>query len=322
MVVNRPDLTGRQQILEVHTRKTPLAPDVDLIAIARGTPGFSGADLENLVNEAALVAARSDKKFLDNSDFEHAKDRVLMGSERRSMVISEEDKRATAYHEAGHTLVGKKLSGLDPVHKVTIIPRGMALGVTQTLPEKDALNITKSKAKNMIVFLFGGRAAEEIIFGDLNTGAGNDIERATDIARKMVCKWGMSEKMGHLSYEKSENPVFLGMQYGNKTREYSDAKAEQIDHEVFQIIDQGYKQALQIIKDNRDALERLAQGLIELETLDAPEIEMLVNGAGISEVKKVRQNKSHAGGLVIPVDSKKDPKSGNDPVGEPGPVTS
>lgn len=321
VVVNRPDLAGRQHILEVHTRKTPLSPDVDLSAIARGTPGFSGADLENLVNEAALVAARADKKFLDNSDFEHAKDKVLMGSERRSMVITEEDKKATAYHEAGHTLVGKKLSGLDPVHKVTIIPRGMALGITQTLPEKDTLNISKSKAKNMLVFLFGGRAAEEVVFGDLNTGAGNDIERATDIARKMVCEWGMSEKMGHLSYEKSENPVFLGMQYGNKTREYSDAKAEEIDHEVFQLIDNAYKTAVKLIKDHRDALERLAQGLIELETLEAQEIDMLVNGAAVSEVKKVRQNKAHGGGLSIAVDAK-DRKSGSDPVGEPGPVTS
>lgn len=321
VVVNRPDLGGRQHILEVHTRKTPLSPDVDLTAIARGTPGFSGADLENLVNEAALVAARADKKFLDNSDFEHAKDKVLMGSERRSMVISEEDKKATAYHEAGHTLVGKKLTGLDPVHKVTIIPRGMALGITQTLPEKDNLNISKSKAKNMLIFLFGGRAAEEVVFGDLNTGAGNDIERATDIARKMVCEWGMSEKMGHLSYEKSENPVFLGMQYGNKTREYSDAKAEEIDHEVFQLIDNAYKAAVKLIKDHRDALERLAQGLIEMETLEAHEIDMLVNGAAVSEVKKVRQNKAHGGGLSIATDSN-DRKSGSDPVGEPGPVTS
>lgn len=322
VVVNKPDMGGRQHILEVHTRKTPLSPDVDLISIARGTPGFSGADLENLVNEAALVAARTDKKFLDNSDFEHAKDKVLMGAERRSMVISEEDKKATAYHEAGHTLVGKKLIGLDPVHKVTIIPRGMALGVTQTLPEKDALNLSKKKALNMLVFLFGGRAAEEVVFGDLNTGAGNDIERATDIARKMVCEWGMSEKMGHLRYEKSDGPVFLGMQYGNKTREYSDSKAAEIDKEVYTIIDAAYKQAIQVIKDNRDALERLAQGLIELETLDGPEIDMLINGAAISELQKVRDNKARGGGLGAEVDAKSSGKKpGDDPVGEPGPVT-
>src|SRR6185312_896714 len=261
VVVNKPDVNGRRQILEVHTRKTPIGPDVDLERIARGTPGFSGADLENLVNEAALVAARMDKKYLELEDFEKAKDKVLMGSERKSMVISDEDKKVTAYHEAGHTLVGKKLEGLDPIHKVTIIPRGMALGVTQTLPEKDSLNLSKSKAKNMIAFLFGGRAAEEVIFGDITTGAGNDIERATDIARHMVCEWGMSEKLGPLAYEKGENPVFLGMQYGHTNKNYSDAKAEEIDKEVFDIVATGHNLALKILNDNRDALERLAQAL-------------------------------------------------------------
>jgi len=324
VVVNKPDVNGRRQILEVHTRKTPIGPDVDLERIARGTPGFSGADLENLVNEAALVAARMDKKYLELEDFEKAKDKVLMGSERKSMVISDEDKKVTAYHEAGHTLVGKKLEGLDPIHKVTIIPRGMALGVTQTLPEKDSLNLSKSKAKNMIAFLFGGRAAEEVIFGDITTGAGNDIERATDIARHMVCEWGMSEKLGPLAYEKGENPVFLGMQYGHTNKNYSDAKAEEIDKEVFDIVATGHNLALKILNDNRDALERLAQALLEYETIDGSEVEMLCNGAAISEIRKLRSNKGGGGygGNAKPADGKvKDPVGGKDPMGNPGPVT-
>jgi len=326
VVVNKPDVLGRRQILEVHTRKTPLGPDVDLERIARGTPGFSGADLENLVNEAALVAARTDKKYLDMDDFERAKDKVLMGSERRSMVISEEDKRVTAYHEAGHTLVGKKLVGLDPIHKVTIIPRGMALGVTQTLPEKDTHSLSKNKAQNMISFLFGGRAAEEVAFSDITTGAGNDIERATEIARRMVCEWGMSEKLGPLAYEKREHPPFLGMHAGEMNKHYSEAKAEEIDREVFLIIDQGYKTAVRILTDHRDALERLALALLEYETIDSAEVEMLVNGAAVSEIRKLRSNKTGGPGLsakpgeqtneVAPVT-----KDGKDPVGNTGPVT-
>jgi cell division protease FtsH len=326
VVVNKPDLNGRKQILEVHTRKTPLGPNVNLEKIARGTPGFSGADLENLVNEAALVAARYDKKYLEMSDFEEAKDKVLMGSERKSMVISDEDRRVTAYHEAGHTLVGKLLPSLDPIHKVTIIPRGMALGLTQTLPEKDAVSLTKTRATNMIAFLFGGRAAEEIVIGDITTGAGNDIERATDIARRMVCEWGMSLKLGPMSYEKSEGPVFLGMQYGNKTREYSDAKAQEIDQEVFQLIDHGYQKAKSILNERRDALERLAEALLEFETIDGSEVELLVNGTAVSEIRKIRSNTSGDGGLgvgpAVVVDVKKPVGSGgSDPVGQPGPAT-
>jgi cell division protease FtsH len=322
VVVNKPDVNGRKQILDVHTKKTPLGPDVDLEKIARGTPGFSGADLENLANEAALIAARTDKKYLTMDDFERAKDKVLMGSERKSMVISDEDKRVTAYHEAGHTLVGKKLVGIDPIHKVTIIPRGMALGVTQTLPEKDSLNLSKTKAKNMISFLFGGRAAEEIVFGDITTGAGNDIERATEIARRMVCEWGMSEKLGPLSYEKREGPVFLGLNYGSTTKEYSDSKAEEIDAEVFKIVEEGFKVAKNILVDNRDALERLAVALLEYETIDGVEVEMLVNGAAVSEIAKVRSNKNNngsSGGTQAEVSEVK--KSSTDPVGNPGPVT-
>jgi cell division protease FtsH len=326
VVVNKPDLNGRKQILEVHTRKTPLGPDVHLEKIARGTPGFSGADIENLVNEAALIAARLDKKMIEMEDFEKAKDKVLMGSERKSMVISEEDRRVTAFHEAGHTLVGKKLQGLDPIHKVTIIPRGMALGITQTLPESDSLNLSRSKAKSMIAFLFGGRAAEEIAFGDITTGAGNDIERATEIARRMVCEWGMSDKLGPLSYEKREGPVFLGMSHGHPTREVSDSKAEEIDKEVFLLVDTGYKLALKIVTDHRDALDRLAQALLEFETIDSAEVEMLVKGAPLSEVRKVRANKTSGnfptGGNAVPVGTEvKKPNGGSDPVGNTGPVT-
>jgi len=290
VVVNKPDLNGRMFVLQVHTRKTPLGPDVDLAKIARGTPGFSGADLENLVNEAALVAARGEKKYLSMVDFETAKDKVLMGSERRSMVISDEDKKVTAYHEAGHTLVGKKLVGLDPIHKVTIIPRGMALGITQTLPEKDAISLTKSKAENMIAFLFGGRAAEELIYKDVTTGAGNDIERATEIARRMVCEWGMSVKLGPLSYEKREGPVFLGMQYGHTSKEYSDSKAQEIDAEVFRIVNEGYQKAKAVLEEGKDILESLAQALLEFETIDSHEVELIVNGGKLEEIHKIREN--------------------------------
>lgn len=333
VVVNKPDLNGRLFVLQVHTRKTPLGPDVELNKIARGTPGFSGADLENLVNEAALIAARGDKKFLSMSDFEMAKDKVLMGSERRSMVISDEDKRVTAYHEAGHTLVGKKLVGLDPIHKVTIIPRGMALGITQTLPEKEALSLTKSKAENMIAFLFGGRAAEELIYKDVTTGAGNDIERATEIARRMVCEWGMSEKLGPLSYEKREGPVFLGMQYGHTSRDYSESKAEEIDAEVFRIVNEGYQKAKNILLDGSDILDRLAQALLEYETIDSHEVELIVNGGKVEEIQKLRDNanrKNDSGGgdkVEISVEAKEKAQeksnsgSGTDPVGGRDPVT-
>ncbi|MEK2688661.1 ATP-dependent zinc metalloprotease FtsH [Bdellovibrio sp. GT3] len=322
VVVNKPDLKGREQILGVHTRKTPLGPDVDTSKIARGTPGFSGADLENLVNEAALVAARSDKKYLEMEDFEKAKDKVIMGSERKSMVISEEDKRVTAYHEAGHTLVNKKLPGLDPIHKVTIIPRGMALGVTQTLPEKESVSLSKSTAENMIAFLFGGRAAEEVIFKDVTTGAGNDIERATSIARRMVCEWGMS-KLGPLAFEKSGGEVFLGMQYGHQGhKEYSEAKAEEIDAEVSKIINTGYAIAVRILTDNKQALESLTQALLEYETIDGHEVDMMINGAAVSEIEKYRNNRRDTNLALAEASGigKKD-DSGSDPVGNTGPVT-
>lgn len=318
VIVNKPDLKGREQILGVHTRKTPLGPDVDISKVARGTPGFSGADLENLVNEAALVAARTDKKYLEAEDFEKAKDKVTMGAERRSMVISDEDKKVTAYHEAGHTLVNRKLKGLDPIHKVTIIPRGMALGVTQTLPEKESVSLSKATAENMIVFLFGGRAAEEVVFKDITTGAGNDIERATDIARRMVCEWGMS-KLGPLAFEKRSGEVFMGMQYGQQGhKEYSESKAEEIDAEVSKIINSGYAQAVQILTDNKTALESLALALLEYETIDGHEVEMLINGAAVSEIEKYRSNRRESFNAIAEAREKKD---GNDPVGNSGPVT-
>lgn len=319
VVVNKPDLKGREQILAVHMKKTPLGSDVDASKIARGTPGFSGADLENLVNEAALVAARNDKKYLEMEDFEKAKDKVIMGSERRSMVISDDDKKITAYHEAGHTLVGKKLVGIDPIHKVTIIPRGMALGVTQTLPEKESLSLSKTKALNMIAFLFGGRAAEELIFKDVTTGAGNDIERATGIARSMVCEWGMSTKLGPMALERHESPVFLGMQYGQPSKNYSDSKAQEIDAEVSSIINDGYATALKILTENKEALERLAQALLEYETIDGTEVEMMVSGIAVSEIEKSRQNRKDS--IVGPTEAvNTQSEDGKDPVGSSGPV--
>lgn len=324
VVVNKPDLTGRQKILQVHVKKTPLASNVDIEKIARGTPGFAGADLENLVNEAALNAARTMKNRLTQEDFEYAKDKVMMGSERRSMVISEEDKRITAYHEAGHTLVAKKLPGVDPIHKVTIIPRGMALGLTWTLPEKDALNLSKHKAENMIAFAFGGRAAEELIFKDFTTGAGNDIERATDIARRMVCEWGMSEKLGPLAWEKREGPVFLGMQTGSN-KEYSEQKAEEIDAEVFRIVTTGYENAKKILQDNLDLLHRIAQALLEHETIDGSEVEMIIQGGSLDDLRRDRTSrerdmaKEQAQNRAPNEDEKK--SSGTDPVGTPQPAT-
>ena len=328
VIVNKPDVKGREEILKVHTRKTPLASDVDVDKIARGTPGFSGADLENLVNEAALQAARENKARIEMEDFEKAKDKVLMGSERKSMVINEKDRKITAYHEAGHAIVGRSLSGLDPIHKVTIIPRGMALGVTQTLPEDDQLNLSKSKATNMIAFLFGGRAAEELIFSDYTTGAGNDIERATELARRMVCEWGMSEKLGPLAYEKREGPVFLGMQSGH-SRDYSDAKAQEIDAEVYRLVTEGRQMAIDILKKNMTTLHNMANLLLEFETIDADEVIELVRGDTLEQVKHqrgVKKEQQEKERLASQAEEKnkielKKKSEGSDPVGNTGPVT-
>lgn len=293
VVVNKPDLGGREKILIVHAKKVPTASDVNLKKVAQGTPGFSGADLANLVNEAALNAARNSHSKVTMSDFDFAKDKVIMGSERKSMVISEEDKKITAYHEAGHALVGKMLHGTDPLHKVTIIPRGMALGLTQFLPEKDRLNMSKKSAENMIAMLFGGRVAEEIIFEDYTTGAGNDIERATDIARKMVCEWGMSEKLGPLAYEKNDGPVFLGMQ-SNNTKEYSDSKAQEIDTEVHRFIMDGYNKAHRILEDNLEILHTLSQALLDFETIDGDDVQKIIDGGDLSDIQKKYDEKEKA----------------------------
>jgi cell division protease FtsH len=277
VVVPKPDVKGRESILKVHTRKSPLGKDVDLPTIAQGTPGFSGADLENLVNEAALIAARKDNKEVAMLHFELAKDKILMVPERKSMIMSLEEKRNTAYHEAGHTLVGIKVPNADPVHKVSIIPRGQALGVTVMLPAEDRYTLTKEYAEGMIAYAMGGRAAEELIFHKQTTGAGDDINKATDIARKMVCSWGMSEKMGPLSFGKDQEEVFLGRDMGGG-RHFSDRVAEDIDMEIHRIVSTGYKKAVGLLKQNRDRLDALAESLLIKETLDRLQIDEIMKG--------------------------------------------
>jgi cell division protease FtsH len=276
VVVARPDVKGREEILRVHTRKKPIADDVDLSIIARGTPGFSGADLESLANEAALWAARQNRKFVMMADFEMAKDKVLMGVERKSLILSDEEKRNTAYHEAGHALVAAMTPGADPVHKVTIIPRGMALGLTMQLPTDDKHSYTKSHLEGMLAVLMGGRTAEEIFLGHITTGAGNDIERATDIARNMVCEWGMSE-LGPLAFGKKEEAIFLGREIAQH-RDFSEATAVDIDKEVKRIVSEAYEKAKNIQNTHRDVLERIAQSLLEREVLDANEVKLLIEG--------------------------------------------
>jgi len=283
VVVNRPDVRGRQEILAVHTRKIPLAEDVDLAVLARGTPGFSGADLANMVNEAALSAARQNRKAVLQYDFELAKDKVLMGVERKSMILSDEEKKVTAFHEAGHALIAVKMPHSDPVHKVTIIPRGMALGVTMQLPIDDKHNYTKEYLETEIAILMGGRLAEELFLNQMSTGAGNDIERATELARKMVCEWGMSS-LGPLTFGKKEEQIFLGREIAQH-RDYSEDTAIKIDLEVRRLIDDGYSTAKQMLADNREVLTRIANALLEREVLDANEIRMLVEGKELPPVK-------------------------------------
>ncbi len=276
VVVSRPDVRGREEILRVHTRKIPLADDVDLSVLARGTPGFSGADLANMVNEAALAAARQNRKAVLMYDFELAKDKVLMGVERKSLLLSEEEKKVTAYHEAGHALVAAKLPNSDPLHKVTIIPRGMALGVTMQLPIDDKHNYTKEYLETEIAIMMGGRIAEEIFLNQMSTGAGNDIERATELARKMVCEFGMSD-LGPLTFGKKEEQIFLGREIAQH-RDYSEATAIKIDDEVRRLVGQGYNTAKNILGENRDTLVRIAVALLEREVLDANEIKMIIEG--------------------------------------------
>jgi cell division protease FtsH len=303
IVVPRPDLNGRLGILRVHTKKTPLDGTVDLNQIARGTPGFSGADIENLVNEAALYAARRNKEKVAIEDFEYAKDKVLMGSERRSMIISEKEKRTTAIHEAGHALVAKIIPGTDPVHKVTIIPRGRALGLTQQLPQEDRLNISQEFALNQVAILMGGRIAEEITFGQKTTGAGNDIEVATNLARSMVCEWGMSEKMGPLAFGKKEGEVFLGREM-TTTQAYSEQTARDIDSEVRRIVTEQYERAKKVLLDNQALVNAIADALIEYETLDASDIDVLMAGGALSRppppkpIAAAAAEKGKRGGLL------------------------
>ncbi|APG27444.1 cell division protein FtsH [Syntrophotalea acetylenivorans] len=277
VVVPRPDIKGRSKILKVHARKVPLSPDVDMDVVAKGTPGFSGADLANLINEAALLAARANKEQVEMDDLESAKDKVMMGAERRSMVITEKEKNVTAYHEAGHAVVAFYLPDADPVHKVTIIPRGRALGVTMYLPSEEKYNESRTGLETIICTLLGGRVAEEIVFGEITSGASNDIERVTGIARKMVCEWGMSDKVGPLAYGEKEGEVFLGRDLGHM-KNYSEATAVEIDGEIRRIVQENYERTRQILSDNKDSLTRLAEALLEKETLDASEVRYLVTG--------------------------------------------
>ncbi|MBH0209524.1 MAG: ATP-dependent zinc metalloprotease FtsH, partial [Nitrospira sp.] len=275
VTVNHPDLRGRSEILKVHTKKVPMAANVELEKIARGTPGFSGADLENLVNEAALWAARQNKHEVGIADFETAKDKIMMGTERKSMMLTDEEKRITAYHEAGHALVATVLPGTDPVHKVSIIPRGRALGVTMQLPTNDRHNHSKEFLHNTLAILMGGRVAEELVFKHVTTGAGNDLERATDLARKMVCEWGMSERLGPLAFGQKEESMFLGRSFGG-TRAISNEMALEIDLEIKRLITENYERSKHILTEHRVTLEALADALLEKETLDGWEIKAIL----------------------------------------------
>ncbi len=280
VTVPLPDIRGREQILKVHMRKTPIANDVNPKILARGTPGFSGADLANLVNEAALFAARANKKIVDMDDFEKAKDKILMGGERKSMVMNDDEKKLTAYHEAGHAIVGRLVPDHDPVYKVSIIPRGRALGVTMFLPEEDRYSNSRQRINSMIAALFGGRVAEEVIFGDdaVTTGASNDIERATDLARNMVTKWGLSDKMGPLAYGEEQQEVFLGKSASQNNKNISNETVSSIDAEIRKIIDTQYTRATKLIKDNLDKMHLMADALMKYETIDVEQIDQIMEG--------------------------------------------
>jgi cell division protease FtsH len=284
VVVPRPDVKGREEILKVHTRKIPLAEGVSLDLLARGTPGFSGADLANLINEAALAAARLNKKVVFQDDFEMAKDKVLMGSERRSLIISEEEKRLTAYHEAGHALVAYFMPHADPLHKVTIIPRGMALGVTQQLPIDDRHNYTREYLESMLSVMMGGRVSESMFMNVLSTGAGDDLNRATEMVRKMVCEWGMSDRLGPLTFGKKEEQIFLGREIAQH-KDYSETTAVLIDEELKRLAREAYERAEKVIKEHRDALVRVAEALLEFEVLDGEEIATLVKGDELAALR-------------------------------------
>ena len=311
IVVPRPDLHGRIGILEVHTKRTPLADEVDLEVIGRGSPGFSGADLENLVNEAALLAARRGHERLTMPDFEEAKDKVLMGGERKTMVISEEEKRNTAVHESGHALIARLLTDeTDPVHKVTIIPRGRALGLTQQLPADDRYSMNKEHVLATIAVLMGGRAAEELVFGTFTTGAGNDIERATDLARKMIREWGMDEKIGPVSFGKKGESIFIGRDM-NTTEDYSEQTAQEIDSSIRQIVHGQYERVMGLLGSNRDALDRLAEALLEYESLNGAEVDLLIEGKVLSRPKPEKRLRSSKD-ISKPKDKEKEPEKTED----------
>src|SRR5262245_20073649 len=317
VVVSRPDIRGREGILQVHTRRIPLSEDVDISTLAKATPGFSGADLANLVNEAALLAARHNQKFVTMSDFENSKDKVLMGAERKSMIITDEEKRITAFHEAGHALVAALLPHTDPLHKVTIIPRGMALGVTQQLPSEEKHNYTKEQLESRIAVCMGGRIAEDLTFKEISTGAANDIEQATEMARKMVCEWGMSKSLGPLTYGKKEEQVFLGKEF-NRHQDYSEATALQIDAEIKRIVSEQYDRAQKTLTENGGLLQRVAEALLEFEVLDAEQLRALIEGRPLEPrqpstapppATPAREGKvddgERAGGLIPPLPTPK-----------------
>ncbi len=276
VVVPIPDLKGREAILKVHTRRTPLSPAVDLSVLARGTPGLSGADLENLVNEAALVAARVNRESVTMEDFEHAKDKVLMGTERKSLILSDRDRTNTAYHEAGHTMVARLIPGTDPIHKVTIIPRGRALGATQQLPLDERHTYSKDYLMSRLTVLLGGRAAEDLAFNQFTTGAGNDLERATELARKMVCNWGMSDELGPITFGRREEHIFLGREI-SQPKDFSEETARLIDLAMKNLVEGAYQRAKDLLATHRAELQALAQGLLERETLDAQEVDQIIN---------------------------------------------
>jgi cell division protease FtsH len=280
VVVSRPDVRGREGILQVHTRKIPLSDDVDVSVLARATPGFSGADLANLVNEAALLAARHNQKFVTMRDFESSKDKVLMGAERKSLIITDEEKKVTAFHEAGHALLATLLPHTDPLHKVTIIPRGMALGLTQQLPTEERHNYSREQLESRIAVCMGGRIAEDLTFGQITTGAQNDIEQATEMARKMVCEWGMSEALGPLTYGKKEEAIFLGKEF-NRHQDYSEATALKIDSEIKRIVSEQYERAQKILIEKRPELVKVAEALLEHEVLDAQQLLKIMAGEAI-----------------------------------------
>ncbi len=318
VVVGRPDVRGREEILRVHAKKVPVADDVDLRVLARGTPGFSGADLANMVNEGALNAARANRKVVTMQDFEAAKDKVLMGAERRSMLLTDEEKKNTAYHESGHAVVAAMRQHADPLHKVTIIPRGMALGLTMQLPEEDKYTVTKDYLETQLAILMGGRIAEEIFLKHMTTGAGNDIERATDLARKMVCEYGMS-RLGPLTFGKKDEQIFLGREIAQH-RDFSEETARQIDAEVRHLVDEAYRSAYQIINEHHPIMHKMATALLERETIDAEEIRMIVEGKDLPPVKPSGGNGSATADTTQVLRPAPDRNTGSLPEGSPSPA--